>query len=209
MHIIDVSWPLSESTTGYKDRKIIKFEARKTFEKDNVRESTITLDTHSGTHVDAPSHFLADGATIDATPLEKLIGPAIVLDLTHVQEKITREILQHYNDVILPQHIVLLKTTNSLTNPQDLFIPHFVYLEASGAQYLREKEIYAVGIDYLGIERNQPGHPTHKELLGNGVVIIEGLRLAQAPAGTHFFCCLPLAFSSLEASPARAVLIVE
>ena len=207
MKIIDISWPLSSATTGYKDREILKFEPRKDFEKDGVRETTITIDSHSGTHVDAPIHMLKDGKSIDQISMDSLIGGCIVLDLTDVQEKITREILAEHDHEIVENDIVILKTINSATNATDKFTPHFVYLEASGAAYLAEKRIKAVGIDYLGIERNQPGHVTHKELFKHDVTIIEGLRLGHVPAGEYFFCCLPLSIPGLEAAPARAILI--
>lgn len=207
MKIFDISWPLSEKTTGYKDRKTVTFETYKTFQVDNFRQSRITLDAHSGTHVDAPSHFLDDGKAIDAVPLERLVGGALVLDLSHEPEAITREVLQKYDAVILPQHIILLKTTNSSTKADDPFIANFVYLEASGAEYLRQKGVQAVGIDYLGIERNQPDHGTHTKLMQDGIVIVEGLRLFDVQEGEYFFCCLPLALQGLEAAPARAILI--
>lgn len=207
MKIIDISWPLSEATTGYKDRKILKFEPRKIFDKDNARETTITIDAHSGTHVDAPSHFLQDGKTIDAIKLDRLVGTCTVLDLTNVPEKITRDHLMKHENEICEGDIILLKTTNSATQATENFTPHFIYLETSGAQYLKEKKVKAVGIDYLGIERNQSGHLTHKELMHDDIVIIEGLRLQHVKPGDYFFVCLPLLAIRLEAAPARAMLI--
>lgn len=209
MKIIDISWPLSSATTGYKDRQILQFQARKVFEKDGIRETTITIDAHSGTHVDAPSHMLNDGKTIDRVSLNTLVGPCIVLDLTDVQEKITRDILAEHDHEIVENDIVILKTINSATQASDKFTPHFVYLEASGAAYLAEKKINAVGIDYLGIEHSQPGHLTHKELFKHNIAIIEGLRLGHVTPGEYLFCCLPLSMPGLEAAPARAILMIE
>ena len=207
MKIIDISWPVSQNMTGYKDRRIVTFEQRKDFEKDYVRETTITIDAHSGTHVDAPSHFMRDGKTIDAVSLNSLVGTCTVLDLTAVQEKITRADLMVHDAVINAGDIVLLKTANSALESTALFNPVFVYLEASGAQYLQEKKVKAVGIDYLGIERAQPAHETHVTFMSNDTVIIEGLRLQHVCAGAYFFCCLPLNVIGIEAAPARAVLI--
>lgn len=207
MKIIDISWPITENITGYKNRKNIIFNTYKTFEKDGWRESLITLESHSGTHVDAPTHFLKKGNSIDQIPLEQLIGPCIVLDLTDVPEKITRDVLFRYDEIIYKDSVVLFKTSNSATKPEDLFNPAFIYLEVTGAQYLQEKNVKAVGIDYLGIERNQPGHETHIALMQKNIAIIEGLRLGHVQAGEYFFVCLPLATVGLEAAPARAILI--
>jgi arylformamidase len=207
MKVIDISWPLSEATTSYKDKKIVEFKPTKEFDKDGARETAITLGSHSGTHVDAPSHFLRDGKTIDQITLDRLLGTCIVLDLTEIQEKITRADLAEFDDQILEGDIVLLKTINSSSPATNGFNPHFVYLEHSGAQYLKEKGIKAVGIDYLGIERNQPGHLTHNECMHHDILIIEGLRLDHVEPGEYFMCCLPLFTIGLDGAPARAVLI--
>jgi len=92
-------------------------------------------------------------------------------------------------------------------NATDKFNPYFVYLEASGAVYLTEKKIKAVGIDYLGIEHSQPGHPTHEILMNADISIIEGLRLEHVKPDSYFFVGLPLYIIGLEAAPARAILI--
>lgn len=205
MKIFDISWPISTVTTGYKDRHIVKFEDTRTFAKDGVRDSIIQLSSHTGTHVDAPSHFLKDGLTIDQVDLDRLVGPAIVLDLMHVVDGITRNDLIDKN--IQKDDIVLFKTVNSLTPATGKFTPHFTYLEASGAQYLAEIGVKAVGIDYLGIERSQPDHLTHTTLMHADVVIVEGLRLEFIVPGEYIFVCLPLNIIGLEAAPARAILI--
>lgn len=207
MRIIDISWPISSATTGYKDKKVVTITDVKHFTKDNVRETNITISSHSGTHVDAPSHFLQNGKTIDQIYLDRLIGQAIVLDLTNVTDAITRDHLLPHASVINKNDIVLLKTNNSLTQPTEPFTPHFIYLHISGARYLAEQNIKAVGIDYLGIERSQPHHETHTELFTHDVVIIEGLRLGHVQPGRYEFYCLPLNVIGVEAAPARAILL--
>ncbi|HSC24979.1 MAG TPA: cyclase family protein [Candidatus Babeliales bacterium] len=209
MKIIDISWPISKATTGYKDRSIVAIDELKNFNRDNARETAIHLSSHTGTHVDAPSHFLKEGITIDEMPLERLIGECVVLDMTSCAERITRDCLMEYNDKIIEGGIVLLRTINSDLSPTDKFNSHFIYLEASGALYLAEKKIKAVGIDYLGIEHSQPGHPTHENLMQADIAIIEGLRLGHVQAGNYFFVCLPLYSIGLEAAPARAILMIK
>jgi arylformamidase len=205
MKIIDISWPISTVTTGYKDKKVVTFEATKQFEKDGARETTLCVSSHTGTHIDAPSHFLKDGLTIDALSLDRFIGPCIVIDCTDVSEYIADTALQ--NKSIKQGDIVLFKTANSLISPTDSFSPHFIYVHHSAARYLAEKKVKAVGIDYLGIERSQSGHPTHTILMHSDVIIIEGLRLQQVNPGNYFFVCLPLYTIGLEAAPARAILM--
>lgn len=207
MNIIDISWPISQATTGYKDKSVVNFDAVKNFNTDGARETTITVSAHTGTHIDAPSHFLKEGKTIDEIALERFVGDCIVLDMTTCAERITRDCLIAHDDVIKQDSIVLLRTTNSDQAPTDKFNPHFVYLDTSGALYLAEKKVAVVGIDYLGIERSQPGHPTHETLMNHDVSIIEGLRLGHVKAGNYFFVCLPLYVIGLEAAPARAVLV--
>lgn len=207
MKIYDISWPISHATTGYKDAKMVLFQDIKTINRDGARETEIRLSSHTGTHIDAPAHFLDEGKTIDEISLDRLIGPAVVLDLTDVEEEITREDLEAVGDKIQKNQIILLKTLNSETQATDKFTPHFVYLHLSGAEYLVEKKVKAVGIDYLGIERSQPDHLTHKELMKHDILVIEGLRLGHVPAGNYEIYCLPLYTIGLEAAPARAILI--
>jgi len=205
MKIFDISWPISTATTGYKDRHIVEFTETRTFAKDGMRDSTMHLSAHTGTHVDSPAHFIKDGLTIDEIKLDRLVGPCIVIELMEVVDGITRDDLVDKN--IKKGDIVLFKTVNSLTPATGKFTPHFVYLEASGAQYLAEKGIKAVGIDYLGIERNQPDHLTHTTLMHADIVIVEGLRLEFIAPGAYTFVCLPLNIIGLEAAPARAILV--
>jgi len=204
MKLIDISWPITQDMTAYKDRAVVVFNYTKTFEKDNVRESVITLGSHSGTHIDAPSHFIADGTAIHEQSVEATCGSCIVLDCMDVTENITDEILR--NHTIREGDIVLFKTRNSSLAANAPFTYDFIYLAASGAEYLVAKKVKAVGIDYLGIERQQPNHETHEALMHNGITIIEGLRLAKVDPGSYVLWCLPLAVQGLEAAPARAIL---
>ncbi len=203
--IIDISWPISEGMTAYKDKKTVTFTAKKEFDRDKARETLLTLNAHSGTHIDAPSHFLQDGGTIDQLNLESVCGPCLVVDCTSVTEHITADDLKDVE--IAPGMIVLFKTKNSEKSPENPFDPAFIYLEKSGAEYLASQKVKAVGIDYLGIERNQPDHETHTILLEKHIPIIEGLRLGEVTPGQYQLFCLPLALRGLEAAPARAILL--
>src|SRR5438445_12366097 len=112
MRVIDISWPISKATTGYKDRSVVAFDEVKNFNRDGARETNIHLSAHTGTHVDAPSHFLQDGKTIDELHLDKVIGDSVVLDMTTCAERITRDCLMAHDHQIVEGGIVLLRTTN-------------------------------------------------------------------------------------------------
>lgn len=165
-------------------------------------ESLLSLNVHTGTHVDAPLHMLAGGETIETIPLERLVGPARVLDLTHVGECITR-------DDLLPFHIqkgerLLFKTSSSFS---EQFLMDFVYLREDGARYLADIGVAIVGTDALGIERAQAEFPTHRTLMRSGIVIVEGLRLKAVEPGSYWLVVAPLKLTGIDGAPARALLI--
>jgi arylformamidase len=210
--IIDISWPITTTMTTYKNRGDVVLKHTKTWEADQARESAICLASHTGTHVDAPAHFIEYGKTIDACDLSQLCGPCIVLDLMHSKENISASdieiALQPYRDdkILSTCFRILFKTRNSLLEPTVLFDQNFVYLTAPGAEYCAQIGAAAVGIDYLGIERNQPAHETHILLLSHNILIIEGLRLGHVQPGIYMLFCLPLLIVGGDAAPARAVL---
>lgn len=203
--IIDISWPISPGMTTYKNKGGVSFTPTKTFASDGARETALTIPSHNGTHIDAPSHFIENGASIDHCKLASLVGPCIVLDLTHVHDHISKNDISGFS--IHRGAIVLLKTKNSASLPTDTFDSSCVYLDQSGAQHLVDCGIMTVGIDGLGIERNQPEHETHWLLLSSSITVIEGLRLGGVDQGTYFLCCLPLLLDGLDAAPARAILM--
>lgn len=207
MRIIDISWPLSSTMTGYKNKKEFVQEQLRQIGKDGVAESRFIIGSHAGTHIDAPAHMIDKGTNTSEISLSSFIGHAVVLDLTHVTEHITRQDLERaVADSQLAGKIVLCKTKNSFLLSDALFDPDFVYVTQDAARYLVELQVKAVGIDYLGIERSQPGHTTHKILLESSVCIIEGLRLAQVQVAAYYFICLPLAVAA-DGAPARAILL--
>lgn len=207
MTIIDISWPLTDEMTPFISRKLFQSTKNKILDCHDCRESSVQLDSHAGTHLDAPSHFLQEGKTCEALPLDALIGPCRILDFSHLSEKITREDLEKEKEEIQAGERIILKTKNSSLASTAPFHSQFIYLDQSGAAYLTEKKVLLVGIDYLGIERDQPQFETHRLLLGNNISLLEGLRLESVAAGKYWLVCLPLAYQRLEAVPARAVLV--
>ncbi|QJC51232.1 cyclase family protein [Paenibacillus albicereus] len=171
-------------------------------DKNGVYETELRLGVHTGTHLDAPLHMLADGDTIETISLQELVGSARVVDLTHVRDGIGRADLEPLG--LVRGDWVLFKTINSET---DTFEDDFIYLREDGARYLIEVGVRGIGTDALGIERSQPEYPTHRLLFRNRILIVEGLRLKEVAAGTYFMVIAPLKLSGIEAAPARALLI--
>src|SRR3989344_2808230 len=207
MKIYDISMEISEDMAVYKNKAEKKPKISVTRElKDGTNESKIEMEMHTGSHVDAPYHVLSNGKKIDVMPLDRFMGKAVVVDFTKVKDCITRKDLVSSSVKIQKYDIVLLKTKN---NPEKEFDFNFTYLEKTGAEYLASKKIKAVGIDSLGIERNQPNHPTHTVLAENGIPIFEGLELSKVKQGKYFLHGLPLKIKNGDASPVRAVLVKE
>lgn len=205
MKIFDISWPVSSEMTFYKDRPGFSVEQTKTFEVDHARECRFTVGSHTGTHIDAPAHFLKDGLTIDALSPELFVGDALVIDCTAAETHLTSA---HFAPLPnLAGKIVLFKTRNSLKSPTDRFSHDYIYLSGEAASFLVAQKVKAVGIDYLGIERAQADHATHKGLLAAGVGLIEGLRLGHVEPGSYFFVGLPLLLMGADGAPARAILM--
>jgi arylformamidase len=213
--VIDISWPINPNTVEYKNKNALKIQTVKDIKIDGVHETHVSLDLHTGTHIDAPIHFDKNGATVEQISFDHLIGECKVFDLASSKEKMIEEKISatDLQDLDIQENdIVLFKTKNSELPAQNKslqgnFESGFVYLDKSAAQYLVSKKIKTVGIDYLGIERAQPDHETHKVLFKANITIIEGLRLSNVRPGKYFLVCLPVKFEGVEAALSRAVLL--
>jgi arylformamidase len=176
---------------------------------DAVTGSSWSLNSHVGTHVDAPTHFLPDGRDIASTSLDRYLGRCVVLDLTHVEGRdVERADLEGRPE--LDGHVrVLMKTSNCRRLWHlDEFATDYVALAASGAEYLVERGMVLAGIDYQGIERfDSTTNPTHKTLLGADCAILEGADLREVQPGEYVLIGLPLRLEDGEASPVRALLL--
>ena len=169
--------------------------------------STWFLGSHSGTHVDAPGHFIPGGAELGALPLELFVGPATVVELPGDVTRIDRAVVESLS-LGEDRRRLLFKTSNSaLRLDRDVFDPSYVAFTADGARALLELGPGLVGIDYLSIECfDSAGFPAHRTLLGAGVAVIEGLDLRGVAPGRWQLHCLPLRLEGSEAAPARVVL---
>ncbi len=207
MTILDVSIPIHDAMTVYRGNPPVQVRPAMTLARDGVSLSELCLGSHTGTHVDAPRHFIRGGAGIDALDLDRFIGPAWVADLRAMRGGIGAGAL---GAAAIPRRTarVLLRTRNSrLWHPARPFTTEFVYLAADGADWLLERGVRLVGIDYLSIEGfHVTGAPTHKRLLGAGVPILEGLDLFRATPGRWQMAALPLRIEHGDAGLTRAVL---
>ncbi len=220
MKLYDISMQIHNGMPVYKDKPEKKPHIRKTRQlEDGANESSITLDSHTGTHMDAFYHMLGNGKKIHEMPLEKCIGEAFVLDLSKVKGAITGSILANAlktaanktkkrqgktpTNPMGKNTILLLKTR---TAPMRSFDFHFPFLEKSGAAFLAKNGVKAVGIDQLGIERGQENHETHDILFRKGIPVFEGLELCAIRQGNYLFIGLPLKIRDGDGAPVRAVL---
>lgn len=176
---------------------------------DIANVSRLDTDVHVGTHVDAPWHFVAGGETVENLSLEVLIGTAIVVYLPHVSS-ITSQDLESLN-LPLETTRLLLHTRNSnlWENQNPEFQKDFVALTTEAAQWVVDRGIRLIGIDYLSVQRYDDSPLTHEILLKAGVIIVEGLNLARVRSGMYQLVCLPLKLVGADGSPARAVLISQ
>jgi arylformamidase len=174
---------------------------------DALTLSSYSLGAHAGTHIDAPMHFVRDGASIDHVPLDALIGPARVIDIPdNVQAIDAAELNRHQWK---GAQRVLFRTRSALrgwmTSP--VFHHDFAYVAPDAAQLLAGAGVRLVGVDYLSAEQfGAPAPLTHRILLGKGIPIVEGLALDSVPAGDYELIVLPIKVGGHEAAPARAVL---
>jgi arylformamidase len=210
--IIDVSVGLGPDLLIWPDNPPLRvIPTTRVSRGDASNVSEIRLGSHTGTHIDPPSHFDEGGLSAAEVPLETLIGPAVVADLTTVESR--RIEPSDLAGLALREGTtrLLLRTRNSSiwgTLPRP-FSTDYVSVSPEGADWIVERGIRLVGVDFLSVESfRAEGRPTHRTLLDAGVTIVEGLDLSGAAPGEYWFACLPLRLIGGDGAPARAVLIV-
>jgi arylformamidase len=203
---LDISAPVSPSMPTFEGDPPVDFELEKSLARGDVCNLTrIEMGAHSGTHVDAPIHFVAGGSASEAISLDAVTGPAWVVDARDQRDSITAEDLARL--AIPPQETrILFRTSNSSLWEVPGFQKGFVGLDVSGATALVERRTRLVGIDYLSIAPFGDPTPTHVALLSAGVVVLEGLDLGAVEPGPYELVCLPLRIVGSDGAPARALL---
>jgi arylformamidase len=210
MRIYDISLTITPELPIYPgDPAIVLERIAKMEDGDSCNITHLSMSAHVGTHVDAPFHFLGGNtSTVERLPLNLLIGRAYVLNLPDDLVQITAADLQQAE--IPPRtRRLLLKTRNSKlwSRKEKRFQTDFVALNSDAAQYLVNRGIKLVGIDYLSVAPFRQGEATHKILLQAGVVVLEGLHLSEVSQGRYSLYCLPLKLAGSDGAPARAILI--
>jgi arylformamidase len=206
---IDASATLDPVTTPvYEGDAPMRFDFLKDMRKgDGFTLSVFSLGAHSGTHIDAPMHFLRDGAPIDRVPLAPLIGPARVIDIADGVQAIDAAELQRHD--WRGAERVLFRTRSSLRGwmRSPTFHRDFAFVAPDAAQLLADAGVRLVGVDYISAEQfGAPAPATHRLLLGKNIPIVEGLVLESVAAGDYDLIVLPMKVAGHEGAPARAVL---
>ncbi|HNX16730.1 MAG TPA: cyclase family protein [Methanoregula sp.] len=200
MKIIDITRPLSDKTVSFPGDPSPQFSQR---DAGLYLISDLHMNSHSGTHIDAPVHYLKAGDTIDTIPLDHLIGPCRVLDVSRAGNDITSADL---TGRLGNAKRILLKTRfSSETN----FREDYPHLTKDAADLLISCGVLCVGIDSFSIEAFVCDGSVHRQLLGNGCLIIELLDLSGINEGDYEMVALPLRLAGLDGAPARVVLIPQ
>jgi len=206
--IYDVSVPIVNGMPVWPSDPPLKLTSQGHLSRDKthtVQVTRIEMGSHTGTHIDAPFHFVEGGRRLEEIPIAELVGPASVVQIPGVPA-ITRKHLESLTWIDVQR--VLFKTDNSEHWNDGSFFEKFVYLEPDAAEFLVQQGVRLVGIDYLSIDPyKSEKHPTHFVLLPRNVIIIEGLNLSHVAPGRYQMVALPLNLQSGDGAPARVILI--
>lgn len=209
MAIYDISLTISPTLPVWPGDPPVKMT--QTENMDSGAEYNLTrldISAHTGTHVDAPHHFLNDGRTVETLPLDLLTGPCYVVQLPDEINEINAETLERMS---LPMGMprILFGTRNSKlwAQGQNQFKEDFVAISEDGAEWLVAYGIKLVGVDYLSVAPYSDSVPTHQVLLRAGVIALEGVNLSQVPRGFYDLYCLPLKLAGADGAPARVILV--
>lgn len=202
---IDVSVPLKSGMVHWPGDPAARISLALDMERgDACTVSYLEMGAHTGTHMDAPAHFIRGGRTIDTIPFDVTIGRARVIAIRDPDSVKRRELERHG---VRRGERILLKTVNSRRCwGSDAFVEDFVYIAADAARYLAAKGLRLVGVDYLSVGGfRKDGRETHEALLGAGIWVVEGLNLAKVRPGPVDLVCLPLKLLGADGAPARAL----
>lgn len=202
----DVTVPIRSGMVAYEGDPKVRLERVAALASGGICNlSRLEFGVHSGTHIDAPVHFIEGAAGIEATPIEALMGPAVVVDARTIGGDLDAATLRSL-EIPAEAERVLLRTPNSRLWDLARFSREFFGVTEDGARYLVERGVRLVGIDYLSIAPFGDPAPTHVALLGAGVVVLEGLDLRAVDPGEYEMACLPMLIPGADGAPARVML---
>jgi arylformamidase len=205
--ILDITVPIRTNMAVYEGDPPVRVERVTAIAAGGLCNlSRLDCGVHTGTHLDAPVHFIEGAAGIEATPLDALIGPAYVVDATAFDRDIDTAVLDR---LYIPDGVerILFKTPNSALWARPTFATDFLGITAGAARALVARGVRLVGIDYLSVAPRSDPAPTHVTLLSAGVVILEGVDLRSVAPGPYRLVCLPLLIAGSDGAPARALLL--
>lgn len=202
---IDISMSIENGMISWPSDGPVKIDRVRSMEDgERLNQSRIDLSAHTGTHIDAPVHFLKDGNGIDQVSLDLLIGPAVLIHIPGVRQIGAQQLDSAGAGNGIKR--LLIKTDNARLLEKREFDKAYSYITLDGAQYLIEQGIGLVGVDYLSVAEYGKGDAVHRELLGAGIVIIEGLDLREVEPGSYRLTALPLRIRDCDGAPARVIL---
>ena len=210
---VDLTHELTNGMPIYPGDPSPSFESAATLAKNGVNLMRLVMGSHTGTHTDAPKHFIQGGIGVDEIPLSKLIGEAVVIDLSNlpVGSGITEsDLKQKLEGKVKPDDIVLCYTGSSDHWGEPSVNSNYTYLTKEAAEYLVSKRVRAVGIDFLSVEKFKAPEPVaHKTLLASGVFIIESLSsaLKQFTGARILLINLPIKLEGGDGAPTRSIAV--
>jgi arylformamidase len=212
MRMVDVSLPIGPGMLVWPGNPGVEIAPNQRIADGNdANVSRLSIGTHTGTHVDPPVHFVEGAAGIDRVPVEVLFGPCFVADARGLRGQLGPTELEGLGIPKGTDRLLVRSDNSELWRQEAVSFPdEYVCLSPDGARWIVKSGMRLIGVDFLSVEkRGARGHPTHVELLSNGVVIVEGLDLAEVEPGRYTLAVLPLKIVDGDGGPARAVLLEE
>ena len=203
---LDVSYTISNNIITWPGDRTVEITKLSTIgeEHADANVTNLTLSAHTGTHIDAPLHFLADGADITAMPLDHSIGSAKVIHITDPHQITFSELKEH--DIEKGDRLLFRTRNSDFDWSRQPFRKDYLYLSTNAAQYLIKLGVKCIGVDYLSVAGEENGKEVHQLLLSSGITVIEGLKLIAVVPGRYDMIALPLKIEGSDGAPARVVI---
>jgi kynurenine formamidase len=207
MKLYDLSHLLNNETPVFPEMGKPRFQPAAKIEKDGYRETRFEMDSHTGTHIDAPSHMLAKGKTLEQLPVEVFAGKALIIQVPENTGQFEKEFLQRFEEKLGKVDFVLFKTGWSKFWGNARYFEKFPVLSADAVEWLLSFSLKGIGFDVISADpMESTSYPNHFSILGKGLIIIENLRFPDALTETQGeFFCFPLRYENADGSPVRAV----
>jgi arylformamidase len=207
MKLYDLSYLLSNETPVFPGMSKPRFQSAATIEKDGYRETRFEMDSHTGTHIDAPAHMLENGKTLDQLPVDRFSGKALIVCVPESTKRIEKDFLVQIEDKLKKVEFVLFKTGWSRFWGTSQYFKDFPTLSADAVKWLLTFSLKGIGFDVISADPvDSTTYPNHFSILGKRLIIVENLRFPEELIETEGdFFCFPLHFENADGSPVRVV----